>query len=95
MPSLLGAAGRDPELDRLTRELGEERARPVREILARAVARGELPADLDEEVALGLVVGPSSTARSTGGCRSPPSTSRRASTPPSPASRRMAPAPAG
>jgi AcrR family transcriptional regulator len=58
MPSLLGAAARDPELDRLTRELVEERARPVREILARAVARGELPADLDEEVALGLVVGP-------------------------------------
>ena len=58
MPSLLGAATRDPELDRLTRELTEERARPVREILARAVARGDLPADLDEEVALGLVVGP-------------------------------------
>jgi AcrR family transcriptional regulator len=58
MPSLLGAAARDPELDRLTRELVEERARPVREILARAVARGELPVDLDEEVALGLVVGP-------------------------------------
>jgi hypothetical protein len=30
----------------------------VREILARAVARGELPADVDEEVALGLIVGP-------------------------------------
>jgi AcrR family transcriptional regulator len=58
MPSLLSCAGRDPELDRLTRELGEERARPVREILARAVARGELPASVDEEVALGLVVGP-------------------------------------
>ena len=58
MPSLLSVAGRDPELDRLTRELGEERARPVREILARAVARGDLPAGLDEEVALGLVVGP-------------------------------------
>lgn len=58
MPSLLGAAGRDPELDRLTRELSEERARPVREILDRAVARGELSAAVDEEVALGLVVGP-------------------------------------
>ena len=30
----------------------------MREILGRAVARGELPADLDEEVALGLIVGP-------------------------------------
>ena len=58
MPSLLGAAGRDPELDRLTRELSEERARPVREILDRAVARGDLSAAVDEEVALGLVVGP-------------------------------------
>jgi AcrR family transcriptional regulator len=58
MPSLLGASVRDPELDRLTQQLSEERARPVLEILARAVARGELPADLDEEVALGLIVGP-------------------------------------
>jgi AcrR family transcriptional regulator len=58
MPSLLGAAARDPELDRLTRELSEERARPVREILGRAVARGELSDAVDEEVALGLVVGP-------------------------------------
>ena len=58
LPSLLGVAGRDPELERLTRELGEERARPVREILRRAVARGELPEGLDEEVALGLIVGP-------------------------------------
>jgi AcrR family transcriptional regulator len=58
MPSLLGASTRDPELDRLTRELSEERARPVLEILARAVARGELAADLDEEVALGVIVGP-------------------------------------
>jgi len=58
MPSLLGAAGRDPELDRLTRELVEERARPIREILRRAVGRGELPDGLDEEVAVGLVIGP-------------------------------------
>jgi AcrR family transcriptional regulator len=58
MPSILSAAGRDPELDRLTRELVEERARPVREILARAQARGELPATLDDEVAISLIVGP-------------------------------------
>jgi AcrR family transcriptional regulator len=58
MPSLLSAAGRDPEVERLTRELAEERARPVREILGRAVARGELSTAVDEEVALGLVVGP-------------------------------------
>jgi AcrR family transcriptional regulator len=58
MPSLLSVAGRDPEVERLTRELAEERARPVREILGRAVARGELSAAVDEEVALGVVVGP-------------------------------------
>src|SRR5918997_1902576 len=58
MPSLLGASVRDPELDRLTQQLSDERARPVQEILARAVARGELPDDLDAEVALGLIVGP-------------------------------------
>ncbi|HZB71288.1 MAG TPA: TetR/AcrR family transcriptional regulator [Acidimicrobiales bacterium] len=58
MPSLLSVAGRDPEVERLTRELAEERARPVREILGRAVARGELSTAVDEEVALGLVVGP-------------------------------------
>jgi AcrR family transcriptional regulator len=58
MPSLLSVAARDPEVERLTRELAEERARPVREILGRAVARGELSAAVDEEVALGLVVGP-------------------------------------
>ena len=58
MPSLLSVAGRDPEVERLTRELAEERARPVREILGRAVARGELSTAVDEEVALGVVVGP-------------------------------------
>ena len=58
MPSLLSAASRDPELDRLTRDLMEERLRPVRSILARAQQRGELPPTIDEEVAIGLVVGP-------------------------------------
>jgi AcrR family transcriptional regulator len=58
MPSLTAAASRDPELEQVARELIEDRNRPVRQLLAQAQQRGELPADLDVEVALGLVIGP-------------------------------------
>jgi AcrR family transcriptional regulator len=58
LPSLLGAAVRDPELDAVARDLVEERNRPVRQVLAQAQARGELAPGLDVDVALGLVIGP-------------------------------------
>ena len=56
--SLLATASRDPEIDRLVRELAEERNRPARAILCRARERGELPADVDLDVAVAMVIGP-------------------------------------
>jgi AcrR family transcriptional regulator len=58
MPSLLAAAMRDPELDRLTRTLGDERKRPIIEMFERAQDRGELSADVDLDLAFGVVLGP-------------------------------------
>ena len=58
MPSLLAASLRDPELERLTRTLGDERRRPIVEMLERARDRGELPLDLDLDLAFGVVLGP-------------------------------------
>lgn len=58
LPSVLQAAGRSPELARLVSALGEERQVPIRDIVRRAQARGELPADLDLEVAVGCIMGP-------------------------------------
>jgi AcrR family transcriptional regulator len=58
MPSLMAAALRDPELERLTRTLTDERRRPIIEMLERARDRGELPADVDLDLAFGVILGP-------------------------------------
>lgn len=58
MPSLMAASMRDPELERLTKTLGDERKRPILEMLERARDRGELPAGLDLELAFAVILGP-------------------------------------
>lgn len=58
MSSLQAAALRDPELDRLLKTLAEERKRPIVEMLERARDRGDLPADLDLDLAYGVILGP-------------------------------------
>lgn len=58
VPSLIAAAMSDPEIDRLTRALAEERRQPMIELLTRARDRGELPDDLDPDVAYDVIMGP-------------------------------------
>ena len=58
MPSLLDAAGRDPEIGGLLDRLADERQQPILEIVARAQERDELPADLDKRVVVGTIIGP-------------------------------------
>ncbi|MBA3604751.1 MAG: TetR/AcrR family transcriptional regulator [Actinomycetota bacterium] len=58
MPCLIDAAGRDPEIETLLERIGVERQQPVLAIVARAQARGELPAELDPTVVIGTIVGP-------------------------------------
>lgn len=56
--SLADAASRDPELERLHQSTLSRGRRPLTDILARAVARGDLPAGLDVEDAVALLAGP-------------------------------------
>lgn len=58
MPCVIDAASRDPEIGSLFERIKDEREYPVRTIVERAQARGELPADLDSRVVLGTIVGP-------------------------------------
>jgi AcrR family transcriptional regulator len=58
LPSLVEAAERDPELERLFSEFGQERRAVLRGVFERAAARGELREGLDLDVALELVVSP-------------------------------------
>lgn len=58
LPTLLDAAARNPEVERLVRELLEERRRPLRTVLRLAQGRGEIDPDLDLEVAVALLLGP-------------------------------------
>jgi AcrR family transcriptional regulator len=58
MLSLLDAAQRDPELDRLLRGYVAERRRPVLEVLEAARARGELAPDADLELLATMMAGP-------------------------------------
>ena len=58
MPCLIDAAGRDTEIELLLDRIAVERQQPVLAIVARAQARGELPADLDPRVIVGTIVGP-------------------------------------
>lgn len=58
MPCLIDAAQRDPEIEQLLDLISAERRRPILMMIERAQARGELPGDLDVEVAVGAIVGP-------------------------------------
>jgi AcrR family transcriptional regulator len=58
MPSLIEAASRDSEIELLVDRVSQERQRPIIDIVERAQARGELPADLDPRVVIGTIVGP-------------------------------------
>jgi AcrR family transcriptional regulator len=63
LPSLVEAAERDPEMERLFREFGTSRRAVLRGIFNRAAARGELREGLDADVAIDLLVGPIFTRR--------------------------------
>ncbi len=56
--SLADAASRDRELERLHISTLADRRRPLTDILDRAIARGELPSNLDIEDAVALLAGP-------------------------------------
>ena len=58
LPSLAGERAHNPELSELFDPVSRQRRQPLVQALARGVARGELPADLDLELAADLVVGP-------------------------------------
>jgi AcrR family transcriptional regulator len=63
LPSLVDAAERDPEVERLFKEFGGTRRAVLRGIFTRAAQRGELRDDLDADVAIDLLVGPIFTRR--------------------------------
>ena len=58
MPSIIEAAGRDPEMAALVDRFGQERERALMRIIERAKDRGELGSDLDTETLMGTIVGP-------------------------------------
>jgi AcrR family transcriptional regulator len=58
MPCIIDAASRDPEIGSLFERIKDEREYPIRTIVERAQARGELPDDLDARVVMGTIVGP-------------------------------------
>ncbi|MEU4116721.1 TetR-like C-terminal domain-containing protein [Kitasatospora sp. NPDC028055] len=59
IPDLLAEAGRTPELaEALLTNVRDARRSRAAQLLERAVARGELPADVDREIALDLLAGP-------------------------------------
>jgi hypothetical protein len=58
MPSLIDAAERDPEFAEVHRRFAAARTAPVREIISRGIARGELPDDADIEQLIDLLSGP-------------------------------------
>ncbi len=62
MPSLAGERAHNPELSQLYDPVSRQRRRPLVTALERGVARGELEADLDLELAADLVVGPIAVA---------------------------------
>jgi AcrR family transcriptional regulator len=58
MLSLMDAAQRDPELGRLVRGQAEQRRRFATTVIERAVARGELPGDVDVDLLVTMLSGP-------------------------------------
>jgi len=63
LPSLVEAAERDAELERLFTEFGRARRAVIRAVFDRAAARGELRPGLDIDVAIDALVGPIFTRR--------------------------------
>jgi hypothetical protein len=58
LPSLAGERAHNPQLSELFDPVTRARRRPLVRALERGVERGELPADLDLELAADLIVGP-------------------------------------
>lgn len=59
IPDLIAEGGRTPELaEALFAAVRDTRRSRATQLLERAVARGELPADVDREIALDLLAGP-------------------------------------
>lgn len=58
LPSLAGERTHNPELSDLFDPVSKERRQPLQHALERAVERGELPPELDLELAADLIVGP-------------------------------------
>ena len=63
LPSLVEAAERDAELERLFKEFGRGRRAVLRAVFDRAAARGELRDGLEPDVAIDALVGPIFTRR--------------------------------
>jgi AcrR family transcriptional regulator len=63
LPSLVEAAERDAELERLFKEFGRTRRAVFRAVFDRAAARGELRDGVDIDVAIDTLVGPIFTRR--------------------------------
>lgn len=62
LPSLAGERTHNPELSQLFGPVSKDRRRPLVKAFERAVARGEVAADLDLDLAADLVVGPIAVA---------------------------------
>ena len=58
LPALVAERARNPALDHALQPLVRLRRAPIADILVAAVARGELPAGIDVEVVLDLLMGP-------------------------------------
>ncbi len=58
LPSLAGERAHNPQLSELFDPVIKQRRQPLVRVLERAVKRGELPADLDLDLAADLIVGP-------------------------------------
>ncbi len=58
LPSLAGERAHNPELSQLFDPVSKDRRQPLLRVFERAVQRGEVPDDLDIELAADLVVGP-------------------------------------
>ncbi len=69
LPSLAGERAHNPELSELFDPVTRQRRRPLVAALERAVKRGELPEDLDLDLAADLVVGPVAVRLSGTGAR--------------------------
>jgi len=61
IPSIAGERAHNPELSELFDPIVRDRRRPLIRVLRRAAERGEIPDDVDLELAADLVVGPITT----------------------------------